>query len=159
MRGPRRLPAALVAALIAVVGIALAGCGNAATDRANAYVKQVNEAQSSFAQTVRRLNGRVTDTSTPRQDRSTLRSFTRAVDGVVKDLRRIDAPDSVRRLHRRLVDDMDAYARQVRSVASSVRSNDARRLIDSQQRLLKATSTVSRQINSTITAINRRLHA
>lgn len=157
MRGHPRPPAALLAALLALVVLLAAGCANGSTDGANRYVEQVNAAQTDFARTVRKLNGRVTGTSSPRRDRATLRSFTRAVDAVVADLRRIDPPAPVASLHGRLVRDMEAYAGEVKSAASALRSRDAQRLIDSQQRLMKATSTVSGQINAAITAINRKL--
>jgi hypothetical protein len=143
--------------LAAIVLAAFGGCGNGGADRDTAYVDQVNKAQTQFAETVRTLTGRVTADSSPDRDRATLRSFTRAVDGVVVDLRRIDPPASVARLHEGLVDDMKAYAGEVRSAATTLTSGDADRLVASQQRLLKATKTVSTQINESIDAINQRL--
>lgn len=157
MSGPRRLPAALVAAL-ACLALAFAGCGGGSTARDNAYVAKVNQAQNAFARKVKRLSGRVTDRSTPREDEATLRSFTAAVDQVVVRLRRIDPPQSVAGLHAALVRDMGAYADEVRSAAASLRSKTADPL-RSQQRLLKATSTVNAQINHTIHAINQKLGA
>jgi hypothetical protein len=147
----------LVALLAATVLVAAAGCGGGNANRDNAYVDQVNAAQSQFASTVKRLTGRVTADSSPTQDRRTLRSFTKAVDEVVVDLRRIQPPTPVRGLHRDLVADMDAYAGEVHSAASSVTSGDADKLVASQQRLLRATTTVSAQINQAIDEINQTL--
>jgi hypothetical protein len=148
------LPAALLALLVAMVA---GGCGGSGDDRANRYVDQVNRAQSQFAQTVTKLSGRVTDTSSAGQDRRTLRAFTAAVDGVVAALRRIKPPPRVVPLHRELVSDINSYGAEVKSAAATLSSHDAARLAAAQQRLLKATSTVSSQINATIDAINKRL--
>jgi hypothetical protein len=137
---------------------ALVGCGggNGGED-ANRYVDAVNRAQTGFARTVERLSGRISDASSPAQDRRTLRSFNGAVSDVVADLRRIDPPPDVERLHRRLVADMGDYGTEVRQATQTLSSDDPRRLVAAQQRLLRATDTVSSQINETISAINRRL--
>lgn len=152
----RRLPVALAAALVTLIFVA-AGCGNDEAKRANAYVDAVNTAQTDFARTINRLNGRVSATSTPREDRTTLRGYTEAIDDVVAELRAIDPPESVARLHERLIDDLGAYGTQVRRAGASVRSEDAGDLLDAQQDLLDATDTVGKQINRTIGAINRTL--
>jgi hypothetical protein len=154
MQGARRLLAVLVAAIAVVAAV---GCGNGDVKRDNAYVDRVNAAQTEFAHTVQRLNGRVTADSSPSRDRRTLRSFTQAVDEVVVDLRRITPPTPVKALHAELVADMDAYAGEVRSAASSLTSGNADELVASQQRLLKATDTVSSQINQAIDRINETL--
>jgi hypothetical protein len=156
MPGARRLLAALLAATV-LAAAAAAGCGGADVNRDGAYVDQVNAAQSQFASTVKRLTGRVTADSSPSEDRRTLRSFTKAVDEVVVDLRRIQPPKPVQGLHRELVSDMDAYAGEVHSAASSLTSGNADKLVASQQRLLRATTTVSEQINRSIDQINQTL--
>ena len=60
-------------------------------------------------------------------------------------------------LHSRLVGEIDAYGRLIRSESAALRSGDARRLVAAQQRLLEATNGVSDRLNATIAAINRRL--
>jgi outer membrane murein-binding lipoprotein Lpp len=155
MQGRRRVLGALAAALVAL--LLVAGCGNDQAKRDTAYVDRVNAAQTDFARTINRLNGRVSATSTPSEDRATLRGYTAAIDGVVAKLRRIEPPSSVAPLHVRLIADMSAYGARVRAAAASVRSRSTSRLLDAQQRLLDATDMVSRQINATIGAINRKL--
>ena len=142
---------------LAVTAALLAGCGGDDAEDANRYVAAVNRAQTGFAQTVERLSGRISSASSPSQDRRTLRSFNGAVTAVVGDLREIEPPDDVAALHKRLVADMGAYGLQVRRATSTLGSDDPRRLVAAQQRLLKATDTVTSRINTTITAINRRL--
>jgi len=145
--------------LVALVaaGALLAGCGGEEGPDANAYVDAVNRAQTGFAQTVQRLSGRISSSSSPAQDRRTLRSFNGAVSDVVGDLRQIEPPSDVASLHRRLVQEMGSYGAEVRRATSTLASDDPRRLVAAQQRLLRATDTVSGRINRTIGAINRRL--
>ena len=142
---------------VAVTAVLLVGCGGDDAEDANRYVNAVNQAQNGFAQTVDRLSGRISASSSPSQDRRTLRSFNGAVTDVVGDLRAIDPPKDVEALHRRLVADMGAYGLQVRRATSTLGSDDPRRLVAAQQKLLKATDTVTNRINTTISAINRRL--
>jgi len=140
------------------VAVALAGCGSdGGAGEANSYVHAVNSAQSRFASSVKRLSGRIGATSDAAADRRVLRSFDSAIGHVVGDLRKISPPDRVAALHRRLVGQMHAYGRRVRRETAVLRSDDARRLVAVQQRLLVATSTVSGQVNATIDAINRAL--
>ncbi|HEY3187908.1 MAG TPA: hypothetical protein VGJ70_10560 [Solirubrobacteraceae bacterium] len=140
------------------VAVALAGCGSdGGASEANSYVHAVNRAQSSFASNVRSLSGRIGTTSDAAADRRVLRSFDSAVGRVVGDLRQITPPDRVAGLHRRLVGQMDTYGRRVRRETAVLHSDDARRLVAVQQRLLVATNKVSDQVNATIDEINRRL--
>jgi hypothetical protein len=148
-----RLQLAALAAAAALLG----GCGGDDSEDANRYVDAVNRAQTGFARTVERLSGRISGSSTPAQDRRTLRSFNGAVRDVVGDLERIRPPDEVAGLHRRLVADMGDYGTEVRQATDTLGSGDPRRLVAAQQRLLRATDTVSSRINDTIQAINTRL--
>jgi hypothetical protein len=151
----------LVLASLVVVGLALlaSGCGSGSgkVEEANAYVKDVNRAQRMFAGTVDQLAGRITSTSTTRQDRRTMTRFQTAVDRVVADLRAVNAPDRVAPLHRELVDEIGAYAGNVRKAAKGIESNNAKRLLKAQQDLADATTKVSAQINRTIDRINKGL--
>jgi hypothetical protein len=139
--------------------VVLAGCGGSKADEANRYVDAVNRAQSQFAGTLDRLSGRISASSAQSADTHVLRSFDTAVSRVVGRLRQITPPDDVTTLHRRLVGEMDAYGRRVRHETSTLRSNDPRRLVAAQQRLLSATDRASGRINATISEINRRLGA
>jgi outer membrane murein-binding lipoprotein Lpp len=155
MQGRRPVLGVFAAALAVLVLVA--GCGDDQAKRDNAYVDHVNTAQTDFARTINRLNGRVSATSTPSEDRATLAGYTEAIDHVVGELRGIDPPDSVKPLHRQLIAAMSVYGARVRTASKSVRSKSTSRLLDAQQKLLDATDTVSKQINTTIGAINKRL--
>lgn len=139
--------------------VVLTGCGASKADEANHYVDAVNRAQTQFAGTLNRLSGRISATSAQSSDTRVLRSFDTAVSRVVGRLRHITPPEDVTSLHRQLVGEMDAYGRRVRRETSTLRSNDPRRLVAAQQRLLSATDKASGRINATISAINRRLGA
>jgi hypothetical protein len=150
--------AAIIAALL-LVGV-VAGCGgNDEVKQANAYVEQVNKAQNQFAQTIQRINRQVTTDSTATEDRKTLGEYIAAVDRVVKRLRAIQPPEAVKAQHAKLVKAIDDYGREVEAAANSLERPTAARLLDAQQKLLDATETVTRQINSTIEQINTKLRS
>ena len=138
----------------------LAGCGGgtsgAGEDR---YVQAVNQAQGGFARTLDRLSTSITATSTPRQDRRTLRSFARAVDGAVAELRRATPPDRVRDLHGRLVDEVASYGRPIASARAALATQDPQRIIAAQGRFVGAVTRTGERVNRTIAAINRRLRS
>lgn len=147
-------------ALIAAALVSVAGCGSGSeVKQSNQYVQAVNKAQNDFASNVDELSGRITSTSSSSQDRRTLKQFQTAVAKVVADLRAVKAPDTVRTLHQELVNEIDAYGREVRRAARGIGSHDAHKLLAAQQDLVKATSTVSSQINGTIDRINKQLHS
>jgi hypothetical protein len=135
----------------------LGGCGSSGVDEANRYVDAVNRAQTQFAGTMDTLSGRISSSSSVRADARVLRTFDTALGRVMVELRRAKPPDGVATLHRQLVGEMNSYGAQVRHEARVLRSKDTTRLVAAQQRLLTATDEVSRNINSTIDRINRRL--
>ena len=140
-----------------LVALAFAGCGGDDVERNNEYVDAVNAAQAKFSRTVDRLSGQISQSSSPAADRRTLQSFTKAVEEVVTELRRIEAPETVTKLHERLVTAIGAYGDEIAAVSKAISGTDPDELIEAQERLLKATSTVSSRINKTITAINSEL--
>lgn len=147
-------------ALLTVLAVAAAGCGSSADVKAgNAYVDAVNKAQTSFAGTVDRLSGHITATSSSARDRKTLAGFTSAVDRVVADLRAVKPPEKVAALHGRLVSAIDRYGTELSRTAGALRSKDPDVVVNARAALLKAKTTVTAQLDSTINAINNKLHA
>jgi hypothetical protein len=144
--------------VLAVVGLALvaAGCGHD-NKASNAYVDKVNRAQNTFAQTFDRLSSRITSTSSAREDRKTLAGFRAAIDKAVSDLRAIVVPDKVKPLHRRLIDEISSYGRQVDRAKTAFASGDPRAVAKAQTALISAVTHVSADINATIDEINKRL--
>ena len=70
------------------------------------YADEVNRAQNAFAESFKTLSRRITSTTTPARGRKTLQGFEDAVDDVVVDLRRIDAPADLQPLHKKLIDEI-----------------------------------------------------
>jgi hypothetical protein len=149
----RRAIGGLAAALL------LAGCGPGAAQEADRYADAVNRAQSRFERTVNSLSGRIGSTSDLSADRHVLQTFDAAIGRVVGDLRSIRPPGRVASLHDQLVGEINGYGRLIRDESTALRSGDARKLVAAQQRLLRATRSVSSQLNTTIAAINRRLRS
>src|ERR687885_2787193 len=154
MRG--LIPVLLLVAAVLV----LAACGqDKAAEQRNAYADQVNRAQSDFAQSFKSLSRRITKTTTPGRGRRTLQGFEDAVDDVVTDLRRIEAPSDVQPLHRRLIREISGYGREIHKAKLAFATGSPQRILRAQSALVSATTAISAQINRTIAAINRRLQA
>jgi hypothetical protein len=145
--------------LAVVVAVVVAGCGSSDTKKSNRYVDAVNAAQGRFTTTLDRLSGRISASTTPAQDRRTLRAFDVAVTRAVGTLKAIDPPERVGTLHRKLVGELDVYGREVRRETGVLRSNDSRALGAAQRRLLAFTNEAARRINATIDDINTRLRS
>src|SRR3954447_4337041 len=98
--------------LVVAAAVGLSACGeDKAAEQRNAYADQVNRAQNDFAQSFKSLSKRITRTTTPGRGRKTLQGFEDAVDNVVVDLRRIDAPGDLQPLHRRLIGEIAGHGR------------------------------------------------
>jgi hypothetical protein len=143
-----------------VVMLAASACGaDEAAKQRNTYADEVNRAQNSFAQSFKSLSKRITSTTTPGRGRKTLQGFEDAVDAVVVDLRRIDAPGDVRPLHRRLITEISGYAREIHKAKLAFATGSPQRILRAQSALVEATTAISARINRTIAAINRRLQS
>src|SRR3954447_17538584 len=90
-----RRVASTVTLILAVVALGACGGGTSTNDK-NAYAREVNAAQSKFASTVTTAASEEAkgEQGLTRLQR-TLRRFHTALDGVVRDLRNIDAPSEV----------------------------------------------------------------
>lgn len=149
----------LLLLLVAAV-LAVAACGgNKTAEQRNAYADQVNRAQSNFAQSFRSLSRRITRTTTPGRGRRTLQGFEDAVDNVVTNLRRIDAPADLQPLHRRLISEIAGYGRAIHRAKLAFATGSPQRILRAQTALVDSTTAISARINDTIAAINRRLQA
>jgi hypothetical protein len=153
----RRIIPVLLAALT-LVGAASCGGEEAAKER-NTYADEVNRAQSSFARSFKTLSERITSTTTPARGRRTLQGFEDAVDDVVVDLRRIDAPADLQPLHRELIDEIAGYGRAIHEAKEEFATGSPQRSERAQSDLVSATTSISARINRTIAAINRQLQA
>ena len=157
MSGLLRLLA--VIALLAGAG-ALAACGGGGDDEReakNAYVAEVNTAQTEFASRITTVSQQITDKSSPAQDRRTLQRFETAIDAVVKQLREIEVPDDVETEHKQLVDAMTDFGGEIAKATDALRDPDTRSIAEAQRAVTLATQTVNGQIDAAIAAINSKL--
>jgi len=151
-------PASLAAVLLVACACLLAACGGSGDDGGERYVQRVNKAQEDFAARVDELTRGITAQSSAARDRRTLRSFEEAVDRVGGDLRAIEPPRDVRRLHEQLVSAVDVYGDSVQTAARTLETaRSPERLRDAQRELAQATTTFGTRLNETIERINRQL--
>jgi hypothetical protein len=150
-----RRPAALLALVLA---LAAGGCGGGSGSKAaDAYVKEVNAAQNGLAHRFDQLQGAAEATSTPAQDRRTLRAYEAAVAAAVTRLRAADPPADVRTLHQQFVGEIAAYGTEVRRAREALGTGTPQRALAAQRRLVTRVGRITARINDTIDAINRRL--
>lgn len=147
--------------LVALVlgAIALSACGDdGSSDEAkNAYVNEVNAAQTGFASTVTSVSQQITSKSSPAQDRRTLERFEAAIADVVEQLRAIDVPKDVEAEHEQLVSAMTDFGSEIRKATAALRNPDTRSIAEAQRAITTATQTVNGQIDAAIAAINSKL--
>jgi hypothetical protein len=153
----RRVIPVLVA-VATVFGATACGSDKAAEKR-NTYADQVNRAQNNFAQSFKSLSRRITSTTTPGRGRKTLQGFEDAVDAVVVDLRRIDAPGDLRPLHQRLITEISGYGAAIHRAKLAFATGSPQRILRAQSALVSTTTAISSRINRTIAAINKQLQA
>jgi hypothetical protein len=147
---------ALLAALLALPALAVAGCGGDSAARDD-YVRSVNDAQNQLAKRFSSLQAQIRPTSTPAQDRRTLEAYEAAVQRAVTDLRGVDPPSGFGDLHRRFIGDIADYGTEVRRARGALDSGRPKEVMAAQQRLVTAVGRISARINDTIAAINRKL--
>ena len=87
----------------------------------------------------------------------TLQRFRAAIDDVVRDLRRINAPSEVSKEHAQLVSIMSGYGDDVRRAGDAMRNPTPREAQLARQRLDSAQRSVTAQVNAAIAAINVKL--
>ncbi len=142
--------------LAVIVAAALAGCGGG--DGADGdYATALNRAQDTLLKRVTQLNERITATSTPAQDRATLQVYATAVDTAVRDLRAIDPPDDLSRLHQQFVGQVAEYGTVVRQARDRLSSGSVKSGLAVRSTLPAALQRIAQQLNATIEAINVKL--
>ncbi len=142
-------------AVAITLALAAAGCGGDVADT-NAYVDRVNLAQTQFAASFARLSREITATSSPPQDRKTLRSIEGAVESTVKDLRAIDPPDKVKTQHADLVEAIAGYGESLSDAESNLSGSEAQATA-AEAHLASDTKLTSTRITAAISAINQKL--
>jgi hypothetical protein len=156
----RRVIPVLLTLVCALGSLGVSACGGEdVAKQRNTYADQVNRAQNDFAESFKNLSRRISSTTTPARGRKTLQGFEDAVDTVVLDLRRIDAPSDLAPLHRRLIGEIAGYGRAIHKAKLEFATGSPQRSEAAQGALVDATTSISERINRTIAAINQRLQA
>lgn len=146
--------ASLTMAIVLAAGVGgCAGQQTAAADK-NTYVRQINAAQTRFADSVRKVSAQA---SSPSQYRRTLESFRAAVGGLVGTLRSIRTPVEARAAHGRLIATMSAFGREIAVARSSIVAVTPQVIGAVQRRVSAAIVNVNARIGSAVAAINARL--
>lgn len=144
------------AAIVLCLLVALAGCGGGSRDRSD-YVKALNKAQTGLADRFQALQKRITPTSTPAQDATTLRAYEGAVHTTVAGLRAVDPPAGFGVLHRRFVGEVAQYGTALQAARGRLRSDNAQATLAAQGRLRTAIARTGERLNATIRAINDKI--
>ena len=125
----------------------------------NTYADQVNRART----TSRRAYEPVAPDHARRRLRRAAdgrcQGFEDAVDTVVTDLRRIDAPSDLAPLHQQLIAEIAGYGKAIHKAKVEFATGSPQRSEAAQSALVDATTEISTRINRTIAAINRQLQA
>jgi hypothetical protein len=138
--------------------LGVTACGGDDTKTANTYVSAVNEAQNEFASSFDQLQSQITPTSSVKEDRATLAKFSQAVDRVVAKLRAAKPPANVKALHKQLITAIAGYRTEVEKARRAFASRDRRTFVRTERRFVARVQAISSRINTTIEAINKKLH-
>ena len=145
-----------IAVVAALLALAVAGCGGGDVEQSNAYVDSVNLAQTRFASSFERLARDITSTSTPAQDRATLRSIGSSLDATVLDLRKIKPPEKVKAQHDQLVNAIADYGTAIGEAQQKL-GGTPEQATAAEARLAADTAETSTKVNAAIAAINQKL--
>jgi hypothetical protein len=155
MSGALRI-VALAALLFGAIALGACG-GDDGRDAKNAYVRQVNAAQTGFANTVSAVSQEITPKSSASQDRRTLQRFQSAIEDVVKQLRGIEVPTDVEAEHKQLISAMTGFGSEIRKATAVLRNPTTRRVDEARLTTATAPHTDNGQIDAAIAAINSKL--
>ena len=143
-----------------LAAVALGACGGADERKEkNAYVQQVNSAQTEFASTVTTVSQRITSKSSSSEDRKTLQQFETAIEDGVAKLRNIKVPADVMSEHKQLVGAMTGFGVDIKKATDALKNPNTRTIAEAQRAITTATQTVNTRIDAAIAAINSKLGA
>jgi hypothetical protein len=147
--------------LLLFAALALGACGGSgsdAVDEKNAYVRELNAAQSEFRTSAEEMSKQ----RIPVEDSGKIRLVQRlegVVDDVVKAMQGIDVPGDVRAEHQQLIDTMAGFRTDVQKLTRTYRGGDSRKVPAALAAFKAAQVQVDTRVNATIAAINSKLAA
>jgi hypothetical protein len=154
-----RASVAALALFVVLAGLAVAGCGRGAgSAEADArYAEAVNAAQADFRRRFDALSRGAGATSTPGQDRRMLTRFSDAVGVALGRLSAARPPARVAALHRRLVEQVASYQREIDAAREALATRDARRVLAARGRFTADVAATGARVNRTVDEINAAL--
>jgi hypothetical protein len=170
-RGRRaRRTLAVLAALAISLGAAACGSGDddgggggaagAATGEqepldTNAYLEQVNEAQTDFAADAAKLN--LASPESPEGFGKSLGRLTVLIDTLREQLAQITPPEDVAAEHDKLVEELGDYRETIGEEKGALASDDPQKQVAAAQQVGEASTSFSREFDATIEQINDNL--
>jgi hypothetical protein len=139
------------------VALAVGGCGGD-TKTKNAYVQQVNQAQSDFVAIVDDSESKIQNNATDKQTAIQLGMIRAAAAKVVVKLRAIKPPSNVKTLHATLVKEAQGLVAAFQKAADAYGSSDPAKILQAKVDLGNDINRVNGQLNATITQLNNKLH-
>src|SRR4051794_35410470 len=135
----------------------LAGCGGD-TKAKNDYVGAVNRAQADFVSVVDNAESRITGDASDADTAAQLAAIRTAAAKVVTELRAAKPPGDVRKLHAQLIKEAQGLVTAFDEAATAYQSGNAKQILDAKVNLADDVKNVNAQLNSTIQALNNKLH-
>jgi hypothetical protein len=148
----------LLVLLLAAVALGACGGGSNDVEKKNAYVRELNAAQSDFRSSANEISSQ----PIPGEDAGKVRFVQRlagAIDQVVATMRGITVPGDVRAEHQQLIDAMTGFRADVQKLTQTFRGGDARELPAALAAFKAAEAKADSRVDATIAAINSKLTA
>ena len=166
----RRARTALALAVAALLALSAVACGSdddatnggpkaATTEQEpldkNAYLNEVNGAQTDFASEAAKLN--LANPSSPKGFKRSLDQLVGLIDTLTQRLDDVEPPESVTAQHDKLVTQLTAYGDTIEEQKGGLSSSNQKTVADSATKIGEASTSFSESFDGTIKQINGRL--
>jgi hypothetical protein len=148
--------------LLLLATLALGACGGGSgsgdVDKKNAYVRELNAAQSDFRSSAEEVSKQ----RVPGENAGKVRvvqQLAAAIDKLVATMRGIAVPGAVRAEHQQLIHTMTGFRADVQTLTQTFRAGDARKLRAGLAAFKAAQLQADTRVDATIAAINSKLAA
>jgi hypothetical protein len=121
----------------------------------NAYLEQVNEAQTDFAAEAAKLN--LANPDSAKAFGNSLGQLTGLIDTLREQLSQISPPEDVATQHDKLVEELGDYRQTISEEKGALTSGDPQKQVAAAQKVGKASTAFSREFDATIAQINDNL--
>jgi hypothetical protein len=147
----------LLSLLLAAMAVALGACGGA-DDRKekNAYVREVNAAQTEFASSTTRISQRTSPAGIGAY-RRTLGRFQASITAFSTTLSKISVPEAVTGEHARLVAAVTSFAKDFKAIVAVLDNPTPRSLSEAQTEIMTATQRANARIEAAAKSIDEKL--